>query len=314
MCCVRSLDGTESGGAVIGSLTPFFGDRSRPRAILIGITDSGDVAWRHRPAGVRASSVTSLAVNPDGTIVVAGMLGDPYPFPVDTLPWFLAKYDESGQKLWVRRFGGAGWTNSPDALATSRDGDIYLGGPSLPVGYRPHPLGDDRHSAFVARLSGDGELRWLTRFTGAAVGKPQAHQTSVSDIQIGKAGEIVVAGSVGTWSDVDPQTADIDALIARFASSGEFRWFQTPGDGWSDGAAAAVVDHRNVAWLCGADRGGPRGNLLLRAYSLSGEQLTDMSALRRRAAVSMVHASTGLTMYLAVRSRVSMSVLRLLPG
>ena len=77
---------------------------------------------------------------------------------------FLAKYDSSGEQLWVRQFGSAAYEEL-ESVATDLDGNVYVAG---------HTQGSlagvnaGSYDAFLAKYDSSGEQLWVRQF-GSAV-------------------------------------------------------------------------------------------------------------------------------------------------
>ncbi|WP_437877460.1 hypothetical protein [Sorangium sp. So ce513] len=124
------------------------------------LDEDGEVLWHHRFRGSsdQLEMVYDIAVDPDGAALLSGsgVFGVP-DLPGGPRP-FLAKIDDSGEVLWVKRFDA----QSP-RLVTASDASVILAGDALCDAGEPGSC-----SAWASGLSDDGEEQW-TRRLGADV-------------------------------------------------------------------------------------------------------------------------------------------------
>ena len=100
---------------------------------------SGELAWAERAGGVADDGSEAIAVDRSGNSCVTGYFEHSATFgegrangmtlnsfgPRDI---FVAKYNSSGELLWVRQAGGAAWGNSGRGIAADALGECHLTG------------------------------------------------------------------------------------------------------------------------------------------------------------------------------------------
>lgn len=143
-----------------------------------GPVTGGDLALaRYRPDGsarwvrvftVSGANLAGMAVDRRGHIVLAGdvLTGGSIDFGTGPLAYrrFLVKLDGEGRLRWARQFLGEGFY-LPREVVTDGAGNIALAGVyngSVDFGQGPVPA--QRDTAFLARFSPDGSLRWSRTF------------------------------------------------------------------------------------------------------------------------------------------------------
>ncbi|WP_438018707.1 hypothetical protein WMF18_06345 [Sorangium sp. So ce315] len=142
------------------------------------LDEDGEVLWhrRFRGSSDQLEMAYDIAVAPDGAALLSGsgVFGVP-DLPGGPRP-FLAKIDESGEVLWVKRFDA----QSPRQV-TASEASVILAGDALCDGGDPGSC-----SAWTSGLSEDGDEQW-TRRLGADV--------QIVGLELDPRGQPMLAGS-----------------------------------------------------------------------------------------------------------------------
>ncbi|GEM_PF-3009008 len=133
---ITGLDVTPSGSiAFIGNTHTVDSHRdvSGPRDGFMGMLfpGAGSVDWIQAAAGPGDDNLTDLEVDADGNLLVSGYFTNSFgPLEVDgdLYSGYVAKYDSTGSRQWVRQVEEPGWYTSALSLVTGPDGGIYVGG------------------------------------------------------------------------------------------------------------------------------------------------------------------------------------------
>ncbi|MCX4240363.1 SBBP repeat-containing protein [Paraliomyxa miuraensis] len=145
---------------------------------------------------------------------------------------FVTKYDATGTLLWSHRFGGPNYDRAY-ALELDANGDVVVAGragdglPTTPGALQPSFGGDQDASGlygpedgFVAKLTSDGELTWLTYFGGPG-------RDFIRDVAVDGMGDVYVAASQVTRDhphvtagSFDTTRSSMDCVAARISSDG----------------------------------------------------------------------------------------------
>jgi hypothetical protein len=237
-----------------------------------------DCVWGLVAGDASGQSITSLAIDPQGNVLIAGSFAgtlkllnsDPAKsvtltsFGGDDL--FLAKLDPAGNALWGKHFGGAATqTNSSIAVATDKNGNLVIsggftgtadfgGGAVTAPMMKPNP--------FVATYDGSGAFKWQVQLGGPSVFgyHVAAAFTSGGDVIVGgdyDGGSLVVPLAAGGSSTL-ANNGSRDIFVAKLtnASSGKAAWARRYGE--TIGAfpalsllGALVVDSSDVIYLGG---------------------------------------------------------------
>ncbi|MFT5683551.1 MAG: hypothetical protein ACI8RZ_004483 [Myxococcota bacterium] len=173
---------------------------------------------------------------------------------------FLTSFESTGAYRWT-------WVGSSDdsitlnAMATDSDGNILIAGSfsgTADFDYGPgeYPVtatgGTD---AFVARLSGAGEILWVSTFGGKA-------DDSALTVAGGSSGRAYVAGSFSesvTFIDKDGEvtaSGNTDAWMMQLGASGDASWTATFGGKGATAMGLSITsDSGNDVTLAGAYSG-----------------------------------------------------------
>ncbi len=204
----------------------------------------GNLVWIHQfgtsPNSLSKTSIGygseghDIALDPSGDLIVVGeTTGGPLPgLPETARGAFVAKFSKSGESLWAHQFGsemnGGGFASS---VATDMAGDIYVAGENLAEA-------TDSQSIFLAKLSRDGDLLWLTQPDLGSEGA----WSGASAVAASLDGESVYFGG-GTPNDLEQEGMPYlglengtQAFLVRLNREGEWVWARNlpNGSGISD--------------------------------------------------------------------------------
>lgn len=225
----------------LGQALPNAGDYD---VFVAKYSPAGELLWVRTAGGSGYDYGHGIAVDSKGDIVVTGAVVGPARFGdmvlTGTRPIFCAKYDASGQLLWVKGTEGKA-AGSGHGVALDAADNIYLGGLVSGTGSfsgRELTAGKETH-ALVARLNAQGEVQWLSTVPGA----PSA---VVHEITADAAGTVWVAGifkgrlqaADKSWTSTGDK--DSDGWVAQFGTDGKLKWCQTlqgPGTDYLLGVA-----------------------------------------------------------------------------
>jgi hypothetical protein len=125
---------------------------------------------------------------------------------------FVRKYDEDGNALWTRQFGGAGFDTAVGATADG--GAVYVVGQKFGTSF----------DAYVRKYDADGDELWTRQFTAA--GPAMANEIDLSP------DGVVVVGRVAGALPGQQWEGGRDVFVRKFDADGNELWtrqFGTPG-------------------------------------------------------------------------------------
>jgi hypothetical protein len=198
--------------------------------------NTGALNWsRVFGSSTTVDAPTSVALAPDGTIIVTGRFSKQLTLDNITLvanngstDIFLAKFDASGAVLWAKRFGGV-IDDVPAAVTIDNTGNIYLtgyfrgtvnfGGADLSV-----PFTSDL-DVFLAKFSPSGAHLWSKNFVND--GNDRGYGIAVDGTGSGVAitGTFSNTINFGVGGDLTAINARTDLFVAKFnAMTGAPLW------------------------------------------------------------------------------------------
>lgn len=229
--------GTVPGGSSSGS-----GD-----AFLVKFDADGKRLWVRQFGTSGADLASGVAVGPTGNVFVAGDTNGTF---VDNVyaggdrDAYVAKFDASGDLVWIRQFGGAGDDRGRD-VATDREGDVLVTG--FTKGTLPTNTAGGEADAFLAKFDGNGQRVWLRQFGGDQADFAYA-------VSIAGGSDVIVAGDSYGNLPGGRHTGVIAGFVASFDANGNRRWVN------EFGAEDAVVFPNGAAV-------GPGGAIVVSGYT-----------------------------------------------
>ncbi|WP_413288308.1 SBBP repeat-containing protein [Bdellovibrio sp. HCB337] len=241
-----------------------------------------------------AANGTDLRVDSNGNVFVCGHTNAPLGGQslngfVDA---FIAKYDNNGNRLWVRQVGEALRTLNGNALGLDGSGNIYLGGVFSGT-YDGHTAAGNIDGLLI-KFNSAGTKQWsstLGSTPGAVVG--------VLDMAIDSSGNAYLGGYTDRDIDGNTHVGNKDQMLAKFDSNGVRQWtklYSGPAGSYQQ-TMSVKLDSNNHVITGGGDNfndGGTYGWTILR-WDISTGALVDAlhdTATGGGAMVSDMHISS----------------------
>lgn len=207
---------------------------------------SGNKLWTRQFGSPQTDYGTGVAVDSANYVYVVGGTHGDLDGVIHTgiSDWnILAKYDSSGDKLWVRQFGEVHNYNTSDIVIDDVD-NIYV------VGENNGGLNKMGAAAgFVRKFNADGDLQWVQMMSG------ESWYAQCDAVSLDQDGNIVVTG--GAYGDASSEipTDGVDVFVAKYDSSGTQVWFTLISTPDSESGLAIAVDSNNDIYVTGATEG-----------------------------------------------------------
>lgn len=220
-------------------------------AFVAKYDDSGTQEWI-RLLGT-AGKDTAKAVSRDGSgnIYVAGetsldLAGKTNSGESDA---FIAKYNASGDRQWVRLMG----TDDADgarAVGADDSGNVYVAGDTLGRLENHDALG--KNDAFIAKYSPSGDRKWVEVLASSD------HDLATA-LAVHGSGAIFVAGETNGKIGEKMNAGESDAFLAKYDSSGSRRRVTLLGTSSDEGVAALASGGAGGVYLAGYTEGDLNG-------------------------------------------------------
>lgn len=206
-------------------------------AFVVKLDPGGKHVWSRRFGNSEYQTATTLAVDPEGNLIVAGAfqgsidLGGGGLYSAGQSDLWVAKFNPDGAHLWSKRFGDAS-SQGPIHVAVDPAGDITLAGQfqgTINFGaadlVNSSGTGED---IFVAKLRGDGVALWSKRFGDSL-------SQYVRALAVDPVGGVYIGGQLyGTVSFGGPSLSGSPTLyLAKLDALGGHVWSKSFGVGGS---------------------------------------------------------------------------------
>jgi hypothetical protein len=160
---------------------------------------------------------------------------------------FLAKYDAAGGLQWTRQFGTSD-TDNGKSVSADKLGNVYVAGHTEANLNGPNAGGAD---GFLVKYDAAGTLQWTKQFG-----------TSANEIALAAStdglGNVYISGA-GPLPNFGP-SADTNAFLARYDTSGNLQWSMQIGDPIAaDVSNGVAADGLGSVYLSGKTWGSVRG-------------------------------------------------------
>jgi hypothetical protein len=246
-----------------------FGERD---VFIQKTSSSGEFVWVRSIGGENGENATTVALDGDDNIYVAGEFESTVDFDpgigefnltapgVGTHENFILKLDPDGNFIWAKSFGGEAH-EANNEIKVDGDGNIYCAGffegtVDLDPGdgmlaYTAPGIG----SSFVIKLDTNGDLIWHYVTNGMTM----PHGNSAYDVVISDLGEVTVTGHFAETVDFDfsadthelTANGETDVFILRLSADGEFVWVSSFGGSGTDRCFQTRLDAFGHTYITG---------------------------------------------------------------
>jgi hypothetical protein len=198
----------------------------------------------------------SVATDVDGSVVAVGSfegqtsIGGAQLSSAGYTDAFVAKFSDSGGRIWTKRLGGTSPDEAADVSIDQDSGDVIVTGQfSLSATFDNQVL----HSAgsadiFLARFSQSGVLQWARGFGSQA-------EDAAAGVAVDTNGDSLVAGQFRGTFTCGPTTltsaGGTDIFVANVTIDGAVRWCRRVGGAFDDALGGIAVSGTGLVALTG---------------------------------------------------------------
>jgi YD repeat-containing protein len=238
---------------------------------------AGQLLWVTQAGGANDESPKAMAVDASGNLFVVGWFATSTVFGTNTLTagasgsLFVAKFDSTGQLLWVHSAGAGGYNGAvANACTVDKNGAVYVTGffsgqATFWDGYSRTPSG--WYGIFLMKISADGHIVWLDTFgdntsnnfgTGVAVDTNlncfltgiYAQKTFLAKYDPTNAQQWLNQGDVSSyWPSIASDNAGGVYFMADFSGSATFGGIPVSGVGGVDAVLGRYGGSGNALWM-----------------------------------------------------------------
>ncbi|MFA6243948.1 MAG: SBBP repeat-containing protein [Candidatus Hydrogenedentales bacterium] len=170
---------------------------------------------------------------------------------------FISKLDSSGNFVWARKMGGAGY-DVGFVVAVDGSGNVYAAGHfEGTADFDPSDgtfnlVSSGNSDAFVVKLNAAGDLVWVDKFGGTGDDKGYG-------IAVDTSGNVLATGYFNGTADFDPSGGTFnlvssgasDVFVAELSSNGALVWAKKIGGFSYDHGMAITVDETGAVYTTG---------------------------------------------------------------
>jgi uncharacterized delta-60 repeat protein len=194
--------------------------------LLLKYNSSGDLQWNATWGGSDSDQGSVIRLDSANNIFVGGSSES---FGAGDRDIILVKFDNSGNYLWHRTWGGSEHEYNCDIAIDSFD-NVYLAGST-------RSFGPDL-DVFLAKYNNSGDL--VYNITWSGIGNDYT-----SEVALDTSGNIFIAGDM-------EGLAFEDVTIVKFNNSGDYQWHQSWGGDEFDFVESLSLDSFNNIYVAGS--------------------------------------------------------------
>jgi hypothetical protein len=209
---------------------------------------SGKILWTRQFGSTKDDYATNVSSdNQDGAFVVGYTDGGVFPDQTasGTRDCFVARYDSTGNQLWLHQFGSKSLSNASD-VATDTTGNAYIVGwvnGSLTVDSAPITK-----NAFMRKYDKSGSVVWTRQFTAGA-------DTLGYGVCCDESGGVYITGACSGSLSGEPYVWNMDIFIRKYSTGGVVTWTHELGAYANDYGYSIAVDGIGDAYISGSTVG-----------------------------------------------------------
>lgn len=199
---------------------------------------NSSTAWINQLGTNQFDTAEVIATDANGNIYVAGetsrdLAGD-LAENVESDSVWLAKYNSTGDRLWIRQFGTTG-VEFPRGITVDNIGNVYL------TGFTDSEFGESEGNVWIAKYDTDGnhDINFGNTNNGF-IQYGSSGSTESQDLAVDSKGNIYVIGETKSNLDGTPK-GDFDAWIQKYDSNGNFDNLPKIGTTESEKAIAIAI-------------------------------------------------------------------------
>jgi len=255
--------------------------------------------WAKQMGGTKENSSEGIAVDKAGNIYVTGRMDYEHHQSIGTHGWshkggkvFVAKYDPSGNLLWLQKSGGGSNDHAiGNGIAVDGLGDIYVTGSfSGEINFNETKLTSKGElDSFLAKYDANGKLIWVRQAGGKncfcesyAIAADKKGRIYITGNFVGKAAfgsdDMISRGGIEPGHDSDV------FLVKYNSSSGDMVWLRQAGEAGENTGHGIAVDNNDNVYVTGRFSGGQgvyvEGSGVRLSISFGNVKITQMENIK----------------------------------
>jgi hypothetical protein len=237
---------------------------------------SGNLVWAHTFGNYDGDIGNGVACDNFGNIYVTGSFRAEVDFDPGTgslilgtngasaSQAFILKLSATGDLIWAIEYGNTSGSDAGNEIDSDLSGNIVATGtfrgtvdfdPGAGV-FNLDANPGNNYGTYIVKLNSLGGFEWAGT-TGGESGNNRAH-----DIDFDNSGNVLITGSYGGTSDLDPTTGVQlvstigldDIYVIKLDPSGNFLWGHSFGGAWGDYGNSIINDENGFIYVTGQFR------------------------------------------------------------
>lgn len=243
-----------------------------------------------------ATNGTDVRVDSSGNVFVCGSTSATLPgqSKFSTIDNFIAKYDSSGNRLWIKEVGESGTLLNTYAIGVDGTGNVYMAAIFAIGAFDGHSLVGTT-DGLIIKFDSSGTKIW-----SRSVGSTASATVAFLDMAVDTNGNAYISGYTDNDLDGITHVGIKDQILIKFDANGNKQWTKLYGVGANNSLQALSVklDSNNHVITAGGDHysdvttvGTPYGWTIIRWDATTGAQVDILhdTATGGGAAVSDFH-------------------------
>ncbi len=226
-------------------------------AFIAKYDNNGNLVWARSAGGSGSDYISSLDLDDQGNILVAGQYENAMVFDTTHLSTtnlfsesFIAKYDNGGNLLWAKSTKGTS-TNLLTGIANGHNGNIYVTGffgSNFKIDNQSLNSSTPSYDIVLAKLDQGGNALWMKRAGSIAEDAAEA-------VTADNNGNAIITGYFARTAYFDSNSVTYwdynDVFVARYDGDGNNLWVHAGKGPRLDVGFAITTDNNNNIFLTG---------------------------------------------------------------
>jgi hypothetical protein len=224
--------------------------------LFSGVVNAQVLEWATSAGELSRDSGRGVCVDKEGNVIVTGYFSGKMKFEETTYEGrgiddiFIAKYNPTGDLLWVKTAGGP-LDDISIGVATDNEGNILVAGSFDSIAFFDNVLltSNGGIDGFLAKYSTNGDLVWVKKIGGVGVDRGFAVATDYK-------GAAYITGTFEGFAafgnSVLTSKGNADVYVAKYNADGNIEWAKRAGGNQEDLGLGIAVDFERGCYITGS--------------------------------------------------------------